>query len=107
MKDSVIKIENWWIKYNKLEFCIGDCQKFVENTTFIGQLPSKYMSCYNYIYMCKNCIEKLKYTTIENEIEGYCIGQCEQVVENSTIIGKYDKNVYMCKNCIGKIILFR
>ena len=38
-KTSCIKIENWWIEYKQLQYCIGDCQKFVENTTFIGQLP--------------------------------------------------------------------
>jgi hypothetical protein len=97
-KNSVIKIENWWIKY---KFCIGNCQKFVQNTTFIGQLPTTEMSCYNYIYMCKHCIENLKNKSIENEIEGYCIGKCEQFVENCTIIGIYNKiNIYMCKNCI-------
>lgn len=104
-KYNIIKIENWWIKYNQpdYKYCVGNCQKFIENTQFIGQLPTTEMGCYNYIYMCENCIEQLP---IENYsiCEGYCIGSCENVIENAILIGKYNEiNIYMCESCIQKI----
>ena len=51
------------------------------------------MSCYNNIYMCKNCIDKLKLKEPLIENDNYCIGEC-------VIIGKYVENIHMCKNCI-------
>lgn len=110
-KESVIKIENWWFKYSKMgyEYCIGH-KKLVENALWIGQYPTSEMSCYYYIYMCKNCIEKLKNKENSKEKESiikienwylkykqleykYCIG-CEDRNKNAIFIGTYPHKVY-------------
>jgi hypothetical protein len=128
-KESVIKIENWYIKYSQMdyEYCIGDCKQFVENALWIGQYPTEHMSCYYYIYMCKNCIdlrfiknnnskEKKSIIKIENwyikykQLEyKYCIG-CEDRNKNAIFIGKYKNkekdntiiNIFMCKKHFEK-----
>lgn len=122
-KESVIKIENWYIKYSKMKYkyCIGDCKKLVENALWIGQYPTEEMSCYYYIYMCKNCIEKLneknskekesiikienwyfakleaslrsRYIKYKNLEYKYCIG-CEDRNKNAIFIGTYPHKVY-------------
>jgi hypothetical protein len=93
-------------------YCIGDCKQIIENVLWIGQYPTEEMSCYHYIYMCKNCIEKLKNNNDDHSKEKesiikienwyikykhleykYCIG-CEYRKSNTVFIGSFLHKVY-------------